>query len=195
MLTVAETKVTVKPLYKWLDVKNATLSTIGKESTKEPTELWKLKLFRSEHSPIRTVQFLIIMKDIPYWVSVHFVRHKIGVEHFVETQRTDRTGINREIKTQDAPVKHTMHINAASLIYMARKRLCYKASPETRKVMQKIKNEISLIEPTLAHNMVPECVYRGICPEFESCGYINTEEYKVARKLYEDVIKAYETKE
>lgn len=192
---MVETKVTVKPLYKWLDVKNVTLTTVGKESAKEPTELWKLKLFRSEHSPIRTVQFLIEMKDIPYWVSVHFVRHKIGVEHFVETQRTDRTGINREQKTQDAPVKHTMHINAASLIYMARKRLCRKAAKETRNVMQEIKNKMYAIEPTLAVNMVPECVYRGICPEFESCGYIYTEEYKVARKLYEDIIKAYEAKE
>ena len=32
--------------------------------------------------------------------------------------------------------------------------------------------------------MVPECIYRGFCPEFHSCGYADTEEYKRALAAY-----------
>ena len=37
----------------WQWAKTCTLNTIGKNSTKEPTEEWKMKLLKSEHSPIR----------------------------------------------------------------------------------------------------------------------------------------------
>jgi hypothetical protein len=60
---------------------------------------------------------------------------------------------------------------------MANKRLCYKASPETRDVMIMIKNEIDRVDPDLSYYMVPQCVYRGgICPEPRPCG-----NYKVRR--------------
>ena len=48
------------------------------------------KMYKSEHSPIRTQMFWIEMEDIPTFVSVHLVRHKIGVEHFVKSNRLDR---------------------------------------------------------------------------------------------------------
>jgi len=31
---------------------------------------------------------------------------------------------------------------------------------------------------------VPECVYRGFCPEFKSCGYVDTPAYAEAVKRY-----------
>ena len=65
-------------------------------------------------------------------------------------------------------------VNAEALMNMARKRLCTKASPETRQVMQEIKKAVAAVDPALAEHLVPTCIYRGgICPEPNSCGYHN----------------------
>ena len=122
--------------------------------------------------------FTIRLVDIPYWVSVHLVRHKIGVEHFVSTQRTDRTGIDRSELPQSAPVSHTMVINAQALINISRKRLCNQASSDTREVWRMVIDEVGKHEPELANLCVPECVYRGFCPEMKSCGYVETAAYR-----------------
>ena len=127
------------------------------------------KIYACEHSPIRSQIFWIEMIDIPSFVSVHFVRHKIGVEHFVESNRDDRGG--EDIVDRNTPVHHGMLINAQALINMARKRLCSKAHVEAVKVMEMIQEEVSKVDPDLANHMVPECVYRGgVCHELKSCG-------------------------
>lgn len=51
----------------------------------------------AEHSPIRKLIISWKWYDLLSWVSVHLVRHKFGVDHWVRTQRTDRTGIDRTI--------------------------------------------------------------------------------------------------
>ena len=33
-------------------------------------------------------------------------------------------------------------------------------------------------------SVMPECIYRGFCPEFRSCGYVDTPEYKEALEKY-----------
>lgn len=136
----------------------------------EPKELepktW-YKFLKSEHSPIRIATYEVYMENIPAWVSVHFTRHKVGVEHFVTTNRADLTGKER---TADATVNHTMVINAQALITMARKRLCYKAAEETREVMDEVWTSIQDIDSRLAMAMVPDCIYRGKCNEFKPCG-------------------------
>ena len=71
-----------------------------------------------------------------------------------------------------APTDLSFIINAEALMNMAHKRLCSKASPETRKLMAMIKHEIEVVDPALARHLVPMCVYRGgICSEPKSCGY------------------------
>ena len=112
------------------------------------------------------------------WVSVHFVRHKHGIEHWVSTQRTDRTGVDRDASRQDTPVDHECLANAQSLIFISRRRLCGQASPETREAWKEVKRQVADFDPVLASVMVPECIYRGFCPEFKSCGFADTEEYK-----------------
>ena len=73
-----------------------------------------------------------------------------------------------------APTDLSFIINAEALINMAHKRLCSKASLETRKLMGMIKHEIEVVDPALAKHLVPMCVYRcGICSEPNSCGYID----------------------
>lgn len=72
-----------------------------------------------------------------------------------------------------APTDIAFIINAEALINMAHKRLCAKASSETRDVMTQIALGVAIADPALAEHLVPQCVYRGgICSEPKSCGWI-----------------------
>ena len=134
------------------------------------------KMYKCEHSPIRTQLFWVEMIGIPTFVSVHLVRHKHGVEHFVMSNREDRGGTGKEDRY--TPINHSMFINAQALIQMSRKRLCGSAHLEAQKVMQAIKYEIEKIDPDLARYMVRECEYRnGVCPELKCCGNL----YKIIK--------------
>jgi len=179
----------------WLDVKDATLNTVGKKAVTDgvSTKL-KYQLLYSEHSPIRNLTFRWTWEDLKYWVSVHIVRHKTGIEHFVSTQRTDRTGEDRDIKPQDSPVDHMCTANAQSLITISRKRLCMMSANETYKAWKEVVDTVRETEPELAAVCVPECVYRGFCPEANGCGYEKTDRYEAVRKDYVDRCYANKTK-
>lgn len=127
------------------------------------------KMYSAEHSPIRAQLFWIEMYDIPTFVSVHMVRHSIGVSHFVKSNREDRPGYTGDIGRMQ-PVNHAMLINAQALINISRKRLCHKTHEKTIEVTQAIKDAIKEIDPELAACMVPDCVYRGKCCEMKPCG-------------------------
>ena len=160
---------------KW--VKECTLNTVGKKLGVKSivTNEWIERLVKAEHSPIRELWFGIKM-EIPYWVSVHYVRHHIGVNHYVQTQRSDRTGIDRNEKRQDEIVSHIMSVNAQELINMAHKRLCKQASKETRQVMKMIIDEVVKVAPYMKDVLVPMCKYRnGKCSEMFPCGKVEKE--------------------
>lgn len=180
-------KVSVVSNNNWLQVKQLAFRTIGKETEKEPTPRWKTKMLLCQHSPIRSLVLTITLADIPYWVSVHLTRHKIGCEHYVQTQRTDRTGIDRDELPQGALVTHTMVINAESVINVSRKRLCYQASKETREIWEEVVEQLWDIEPELASVCKMDCIYRGKCFEFKSCGYDCTNEFANRRYGYEQL--------
>lgn len=158
----------------WLWVKECTLNTVGKKlKSTHPLYVdseWKCRLLESEHSPIRELWFGIKM-EIPYWVSVHFVRHHIGVNHYVQTQRNDRQNkYDRNSAPQGQLVSHIMSINAQELVFMAHKRLCKQASPETREVMQMIVDKVLNVCPEFETVLVPLCKYRnGKCTEMFPC--------------------------
>ncbi|MGL4523621.1 MAG: FAD-dependent thymidylate synthase [Bacilli bacterium] len=163
----------------WKSLYKSTLNTIGVKTDREPTPQWKKRILMSEHSPIRKLNFQMTMEDLKYWVSVHLVRHKHGIEHFVSTQRTDRTNTDRDELRQDAPVSHDIDFNAQAAIQISRKRLCYQASLETREAWQQVVDELAITEPELASLCVKECVYRnGLCPEFKTCGYNKSKRFK-----------------
>lgn len=150
-------------------VKQCTLNTVGKSTTKAPTEEWLKRLVEAEHSPIRELWFGIKM-EIPYWVSVHFVRHHIGVNHYIQTQRSDRTGVNRDEKPQGEIVSHIMSVNAQELVFMSHKRLCKQASAETRATMREIVKKVVEVAPYMKSVLVPLCAYRnGKCTEMFPC--------------------------
>ncbi len=159
----------------WMIAKICTLNTVGKTSTTLPTEEWKHKLIMSEHSPIRTLNFVIKI-TVPYWVSVHYVRHKYGVEHFVSTQRNDRQDkYDRNEAPQGEMVTHIMYINAQELMFMARRRKCFQASPETRWIMDEVCRQIEEMCSYMKGSLEPMCYYRGgRCTEFFPCGYNKT---------------------
>lgn len=176
------TEVLVKQLTPRSLALDAARNTVWKEPIdKEPTDKWWKKMLLAEHSPIRTVQYSIKMLGIPYWVSTHFVRHKIGAEHFISTQRSDRTGEDRDLKPQGSPVNHIMHLNAQSFITISRKRLCNCASTETRYIWFKVMESLYQSDPVLWEVCVPECVYRGFCPELKCCGHFESKEYNTKR--------------
>lgn len=154
----------------WKWVKTCTLNTIGKKSVKGPDNEWKRKILKSEHSPIRELWFGFRM-EIPYWVSVHFVRHHIGVNHYVQTQRNDRqVEYDRNEAPQGQIVSHIMSVNAQELMFMSHKRLCKQASNETRQVMKMIVDLVLKEYPEFEGLLVPNCVYRnGKCEEFFPC--------------------------
>ncbi len=172
----------------WLKVKNNALATMGKESEKIPDSVWRIKILASEHSPIRDLIYTWEWQDLPSWVSVHFVRHKIGIEHFVKSQRNDRqSDYDRRKAPQDSPVNHRCTANAQAIINISLKRLCLCASPETREAWQKFLFAIKPLSPELFSLCVPSCVYRnGICPEVFSLGKLTkTEAFRKNLEQYQ----------
>lgn len=170
----------------WLDIKNAALNTIGKQSNKEPTSEWKRRILLCEHSPIRKLKISWKWINLKYWVSVHIVRHKIGIEHFVTSQRNDRQNkYDRDKTPQSALITHECEANAQAIINISRKRLCNQASKETREAWQKFLDSFKDDEPELYSVCVPECIYRnGLCPEFKTCGWNKTLEFENKLKQY-----------
>lgn len=147
-------------------IQKACAVTAGKKESKIKAKT----IYRNEHSPMRTQIFWVEMINIPTFVSVHLVRHKIGVEHFVQSSRPD---ISKKDFVADrfTPINHSMIINAEALITMSRKRLCTKASSETRDVMNDIRDAVEIVDPDLAEFMVPNCLYRSGCYETKPCGF------------------------
>lgn len=171
----------------WKRVLNAARRTIGKEPLdKEPSNSWKAKILLAEHSPIRLLEYEWTWKNIQQWVTTHLVRHHEGCEKFVHSQRGDRRAIleeynvnSRDELPQGALNDMDMTANAQALINISRKRLCSCASRETREAWQQVKAKIAEKDPILASKMVPECLYRGFCPEWiNSCGYSRTEKFR-----------------
>ena len=160
--------------FDWIDVKNKCRTTVNKEHTEtDVTQSFKEKLLISEHSPMRLLRVNWMWNDIKSWIATHYVRHHIGVEKWVSTQRSDRTGVDRDTEPQGALVDMEMEGNAQSVINMARVRLCYQASKETREHMEDLKITLHnyKVSEELSNVMVPNCIYRCGCPEFQECGF------------------------
>ena len=177
----------------WKRALNAARRTIGKAPLdKEPSKSWEAKMLLAEHSPIRLLEYEWTWADIMQWVTTHLVRHHEGCEKFVHTQRGDRRAIldeynvsSRNELPQGATNDMDMIANAQALISISRKRLCNCASKETREAWKQVQDAIREVDPVMADKMVPECIYRGFCPEFMNpCGYANTEKYQQDLKRY-----------
>lgn len=175
----------------WREVADSANTTVNrKPGTKEPSSAWKRRMLLCEHSPIRQIFVKLKWTDLKSWISVHFVRHKIGIEHWVRSQRTDRTGVNRDYLPQSNFVEHEIMADTQAVINISRKRLCNQASKETREAWKAAIDTLKTKEPELHAACVPDCVYRGWCYEFKSCGYHLTRGFQERLAGYRDGINA-----
>ena len=194
----------------WIRVVNAARRTWGRPPIDhEPKDSWKREILLAEHSPIRLLEYDFTIEDVRQWVTVHLARHHVGCEKFIHTQRQD---INKEVEQMTAEIVRIckeeglvregwrerdymfqgesndmdMTCNAQAFINISRKRLCYGcASPETRYAWQIVIDALREVDPILAEKCVPECIYRGFCPETRrSCGFVNTLAYEEKLKEY-----------
>lgn len=175
-----------EPIGSWAMVRDLARTTVRKGPLgdgREVSRQFKRAILLAEHSPIRSLSFRFMLQGLMSWVSVHLVRHWLGVVHFVTTQRTDRTGLDRNKMPQDTPVSHEMVANVQALISMSRKRLCFLASPETTVAWRKVRESVAKADPEVAEVMVPECIYRGFCPEVIKCKARYDETPKFQRDL------------
>jgi len=147
----------------------------------EITSALKTKLLLAEHSIIRELWIKWLWVEIPYWVTVHFKTHSLGT---IQDTRTQRIKQNRGEERQGALVEHEMSANAQAMINISRKRLCNRAAVKTKQAWSTVINRLLAYEPELAKVCVPECVYRGFCPETKCCGYINTDMGEKEREDY-----------
>lgn len=171
----------ITPVTTWNRVLNAAKITEGKEPVdKEPSDSFKNKMLISQHSPIRLLEYDIVIKNIKYWIAMHLVRHHVGVVPFVSTQREDRNNFvsDRDARRQDALVNLQLSCNAQAILNISHERLCNKAHPETKKLWQEVIKELSKIDKNLSDKCVPKCAARGFCPESSCCNYINSDDYQ-----------------
>ena len=153
----------------WQEVVDDCRATVAKPPLgREPSGEWKTNILIAEHEPIRDIWVKWKWRGIKYWIAMHWKTHIWPSR--VNTQRSDRTGVERDKKPQDAPVDFTGDANAQHLIDTMRKRLCRCASKETREYAEDFKTALWDMQPELSDVLVPNCVYRCGCPEMRSCG-------------------------
>lgn len=173
----------------WARPLKAARRTQGLEDNhKEPSRSWVAKMLLAEHSPIRLKEYEWVWHSIKQWITTHYVRHFLGCEKFVHSQRQDRRELEvpRDELPQGSENDMMMCANAQALINISRKRLCSCASAETRAKWQEVKDAMWKQDPIMASRMVPECQYRGFCPEFskDNCGYFMSDAYIKERLDY-----------
>lgn len=195
----------------WSRALNAARRTIGKSPlNKEPSDNWRKMVIMAEHSPIKLVEYLISFKDLRQWVGVHLLRHE-HILPFIHSQRVDRREdidsltervmsiIEEDVKSDESfnkrdylfqgePNDQDFVVNAQTLINISRKRLCHCASKETREAWVAVKEAIKEFDPIMASFMVPNCIYRGRCPEMNTCGYYKTDKFKKELDEYWNLI-------
>lgn len=201
------------PKADWIRVVNSARRTWGKDPIDhEPSDKFKRQILLAEHSPIRVLEYDFTIADVRQWVTVHLVRHHVGCEKFVHSQRQDindqvevitkrlievlkEEGLLREgwrerdYMFQGETNEMDMSCNAQSFMSISRKRLCYGCtSPETRQTWELVIEALREVDPILAEKCAPDCIYRGFCPEGKRCcGYVNTEAYKKRLEEYRKV--------
>lgn len=203
-------KVTVTQDTTWNRALNAARKTVGlKPLKKEPSDEWKKMALMAEHSPIKLVEYTISFTDLKQWVGVHLLRHQY-VLPFIHSQRVDRRNLDdcvekvmaiisddvkndpsfnkRDYLFQGEPNDQDFVVNAQTLINISRKRLCKTASKETQEAWKAVQGAIREFDPVMASFMVANCVYRGFCPERESCGFWKSKTFNQQLNEYRNLI-------
>ena len=153
----------------WQDVVDGCRATVNKPPLgHEPSDKFKRDILIAEHEPIREIEIKWAWRNIKYWIAMHWKTHIWPGR--TETQRDDRTGVNRDDAPQAAHVTFTGRANPQHLIDTYRKRLCFQAHEQTREYAEDFKVVLHNVEPEISDVLVPNCVYRCGCPELNCCG-------------------------
>lgn len=182
-------KVTISQDTSWKRALNEARRTVGKEPLdKEPSRKWKLKSLIAEHSQIKLVEYTIKFESLKQWIGVHLLRH-MWVLPFIHSQRDDRRELQvpRDELPQGSLNDQDFVVNAQTLINMARKRMCNCSHKETKEAFMAIREEMYTVDPEMAAVMVPNCIYRGFCPEVKCCGFVNTPHYQTWLAKYRNL--------
>lgn len=157
----------------WIGAKRRALVTVGKGSgiIKAPTSEWKHKILEARHSPIRYLWYGFLIEDIPSNIATHLCRH-VHAQPYVSSLRNDRQNdMDGDLAPRNTPVDMILDVNAEELMVIANKRLCNKAAPKTREVVQEMCRLAEEATPEFAGLLVPACMYNGgICHEMKPCG-------------------------
>lgn len=177
----------------WMRIKSACMTTISKQAGKEPGVEWKKKLLICRHSPIRRGEVSWKWETIPYAISTHFARHHEGCEKFIGTERTDRTGIDREERSQMNYVPMEMDANLQALMNISEKRLCMCADPTTRKYWEAVIKALRQYDELIAWSNVPQCIRCGGCVEpFSECSFYDNLMKDMSKEDQMDVTRRYD---
>lgn len=177
----------------WMRIKSACMTTISKQAGKEPGVEWKKKLLICRHSPIRRGEVSWKWETISYAISTHFARHHEGCEKFIGTERTDRTGIDREERSQMNYVPMEMDANLQALMNISEKRLCMCADPTTRKYWEAVIEALRQYDELIAWSNVPQCIRCGGCVEpFSECSFYDNLMKDISKEDQMDVTQRYD---
>lgn len=175
MFDIKDVKVTILRIpdeNDWMACKRRALVTVGKNPILPPDDEWKKDILRARHSPIRRLNFSILIENLPSYISVHFVRH-VHAQPYVKSQRNDRqTEYDREEAPQNAPVAMIWDFNAEEAQVIFNKRLCAQADKNTRAVAMKIRDAILAEDNIYSEVFVPFCEFYGCCKEMKPCGKV-----------------------
>lgn len=83
-----------------------------------------------------------------------------------------------------APTSLMGDINSEEIINTSAKRLCAKASPETREIWEQVLQEVTKVDPALVLFCVKPCVAHGVCRESKPCGFMKSDLYRKLRDMY-----------
>ena len=172
---------TVNPLYILHDTN---CISVGKRARKERKETYQeakdyyIKEFIKEHSSIEWVDFRIVDVDSRGDIASHFVRHCKGHPRFiVQSSRPDWNNGEPRKPLDKTDVMFTSKWTAYSFIQMARQRLCSRASKVDRDILKEV---LTLMRDSgdpyfsaLSFCCVPNCIYRGGCPEEKECSNVD----------------------
>lgn len=129
------------------------------------------KLFACNDSILEIPEYYCICRA-PRSVAAQLRTHekKHGMYFWMGTGRPDRKDRVEGEYSREQEVPFVMKLTARALKEISHYRLCVKAEEPTRVFMNMLKQAIDEVEPALAKEMVPLCIYRGgICTEFNSC--------------------------
>jgi len=143
----------------------------GKIPLSLPSKELTYKLLRARHSPIRVLNFAFLIEAIPSNIATHLARH-VHAQPFISSLRNDRQDIiDGDNAPRNTPVDMIYYVNAEELMTIANKRLCIKASAQTREVVQKMCDLVEKEMPEFEGLFVSQCVRNGgRCDEINPCG-------------------------